>query len=209
MPESHMTRSLSTAELAVLGERVFCEDELTFTWLPVAAVPQGGALTRQNGRNESVLRALSMLEEHDESPAEDAERADFRRIEGKLDLVMELVAELVRERTGSSRAVRMRFSAEGVCWHAGRAEPAGTLLLTEWWLLPAWPVALRLHAEVTESRPEGNEFVVCARLVGVSDTVKDWLEKLVFRRHRRAIAQQRSTRGTDAATSAGSDLSAL
>ena len=65
--------------------------------------------------------------------------------------------------------------------------------------LPAWPVALRLHAQVTSVRSDGNGFIICARLLGVSDTVKDWLEKLVFRRHRRAIAQQRVTRTVTAA----------
>jgi hypothetical protein len=201
MPESDLSRGLAPEERAVLGERVFCEDDIPFAWAATPALPPRGALTRLNGRNESVLRALSMLEEHDESPAEDAERADFRRLEGKLDLAMELLAELVRDRIGATPSVRVRFSAEGVCWQATRAEAEGTLLFTDWWLLPAWPVALRLHAEVAGNRRSGDGWIVCARLVGQTDTVKDWLEKLVFRRHRRAIAQQRVTRAGDAAPS--------
>jgi hypothetical protein len=209
MPDSHMTRSLLASllpdERAVLGERVFCEDELAFNWSAIATLPPAGALTRLNGRNEAVLRALTMLEEHDESPAEDAERAEFHRLEGKINLVMELLAELVRERSVAANPVPMRFSAEGVCWAAPRECVPGTLLVTEWWVMPAWPVALRLYAEVASNRPAENGFVVCARLVGVSDTVKDWLEKLVFRRHRRAIAQQRITRAVDAAVSMSVD----
>lgn len=199
MTDLQLSRTLLPEERAVLGERVFCEDELAFKWAAIETLPPPGAMTRLNGRNEAVLRALTMLEEHDESPAEDAERAEFHRLEGKLNLVMELLSELVRDRSATASPVPMRFSAEGVCWEAQRREVPGTLLVTEWWVMPAWPVALRLHAQVSSIRPDGNGFIVCARLLGVSDTVKDWLEKLVFRRHRRAIAQQRITRTVDAA----------
>ncbi len=194
MPDTPASEPLSDGERAVLGQRVSCEDKLGLTWVRVEALPEPSALQRQNRRNESVLRSLTMLEEHDESQAEDAERAELHRLEGKLNLALELLAELVRERSQSSPSVFMRFSAEGLCWHSAEALEPGTLLLTEWFVLPAWPVALKLHARIESRQPQQQGYLLCARLEGQSDSAKDWLEKLVFRRHRRAIAQQRVTR---------------
>lgn len=196
MPHAHVpfASDLSQPERAVLGERVYCDDALGFHWTPAAQLPLPAELVRLNGRNEAVLRALAMLEEHDESTAEDNERAEFHRLEGKLNLVLELLSELVRHNRPGPPQVAMRFSAEGVCWQAPDACLEGTLLLTEWYLLPAWPVALSLHVRVHSSSPVADGFHLCAHIEGASDSTRDWLEKLVFRRHRRAVAQQRITR---------------
>jgi hypothetical protein len=200
MPDTAANRSLTEAESQVLGESLYCEDELSLSWALALDLPAPEVLNRQNHRNENVLRALTMLEEHDESQAEDAERADLYRLEGKLNLVLELVAELVRERAGGAEPVQMRFNAAGLCWSTDETFPKDTLLVTQWYLLPSWPVALQLYARVRSCRAAGDLNLVCAELEGVSTGVAEWLEKLVFRRHRRMVALQRTYRHTGAAT---------
>ncbi len=194
MPDSPINHTLSDAEQRVLGDSLYCEDELSLSWSLVLDLPGPQVLNRQNHRNESVLRALTMLEEHDESQADDTERADLYRLESKLNLMLELVAELVRERAGGVAPVQMRFNAAGLCWYTDEAFPQGTLLVTHWYLLPSWPVALQLYARVRSCRADGDLNLVCADLEGVSTGVAEWLEKLVFRRHRRAVALQRTYR---------------
>ncbi len=205
MTTSQPATPLTASQRAVLGDRIYCDDELGLVSIPVDTLPEPNALRRLNYRNESVLRAVTMLEEHDESPAEDAERAELHRLEGKLDLALELLAELVRDREPGAPVVTMRFSGEGLCWSSAERLEPGTLLLTEWFVLPAWPVALKLHARVEASESRDHDYLLCARLEGQSDTVRDWLDKLVFRRHRRAIAQQRVTRDPDAASADPAD----
>jgi hypothetical protein len=194
MVDSSLSSTLTNEERTVLGERVFCDDELGLTWSPVAELPAEPVLLRQNQRNENILRALSMLEEHDEMHVEDAERAELHRLEGKLNLAIELLAELLRDRSAALTPTSMRFNARGLCWNANDAPQVGALLLTQWYPLPAWPVSLQLHARVASVVAGDGHHRICARLEGLSAVVGDWLEKLVFRRHRRAIAQQRTHR---------------
>jgi hypothetical protein len=197
MSESPFSQPPTDAERAILGERLFCEDVLGFHWRREESLPLPAVLSRLSGRNEAVLRALTMLEEHDETTAEDHERAEFHRLEGKVNLVLELLSELVRRNHPGPAQWAMRFSADGVCWYAESEVRPGDLLLTDWYLLPAWPVALTLYARVVSCHGQGADRLVCASIEGASDTTRDWLEKLVFRRHRRAIAQQRVTRRGD------------
>lgn len=201
MSDAPFAHDVSDPERAVLGDGLHCDDALGFRWQAQDELPVASVMARVNARNEAVLRALAMLEEHDESAADDVERAEFHRLEGKVNLVLELLSELVRQQHPGPPQIAMRFSAEGVCWHATSAHREGDVLLTEWYLLPAWPVALTLYARVAHSRRAAGGHLVCARIEGASDSTRDWLEKLVFRRHRRAIAQQRVTRREDPAAS--------
>jgi hypothetical protein len=193
-PDDTAADRLTENERRVLGDRVFCVDRIGFSAVPVAEAPSALALGRVNQRNLAVLRSLAMLEEHDDKVTDDGERAELRRLEGKVDLLLELVSELVRERRPGGEPRVARFSAEGVCWTAPEAEFPGALLLTEWFLIASWPVSLKLHVRIDSSDKRDDGYRICGRLEGTNDTVKDWLEKLVFRRHRRAIAQRRVTR---------------
>jgi len=199
MPETPLAETLTPLELAALGTRVYCDDLIGFGW-QVAEAPASTQLwTRMNTRNDALLRALSMLEEQDEAHGDDTERLDVQRLEGKLNLILELLADLVRERNPGLTLHMVRFSAEGLCWRAQAALPADTLLLTDWYMQPAWPVALRIHARVLGCVPDGDQQLISARFEGVSEAVRDSLDKLVFRRHRRSVAQSRIIRSSEAA----------
>lgn len=187
-------QAVPETERRVLGDRVFCDDRIGFAAAALPEAPSAMALARVNQRNVAVLRSLAMLEEHDDAVSDDGERAELHRLEGKVDLLLELVSELVRERRPGSEPRVVRFSAEGVCWTGSEPEPVDALLLTEWFLVAAWPVSLKLHVRVASCERQADGHRLCGRLEGTNDIVKDWLEKLVFRRHRRAIAQRRITR---------------
>ena len=197
MPDAPLETALTPVEREALGARVYCDDLIGFAWSPVDESPGPQVRNRMNTRNDAILRALGMLEEQDESHADDLERAELKRLEGKLNLVLELLSELVRERAPGPGQHMVRFSAEGICWRAESPVVPGTCLLTEWYMQPAWPVALRMHVRTLACMPDGDRHLVCARLEGLSDVVRDWLDKLVFRRHRRLVAQKRVTRTAD------------
>ncbi len=182
----------TAAELAVLGDRIYCDDELGLAWRPVEQLPDEAVRARTNARNETVLRALAMLEERDASQQDDAERAELHRLEGKLDLVLELMSELVRERQGAVAPWSVRFNARGLCWDCDEAVPVvGALLAVDCYVLPPWPLPLRLYCRVAQVEAGARLSRVCAEIEGLNRAVTDWLGKLVFRRHRRTIAQRR------------------
>lgn len=184
----------TAAEVAVLGRQVFCDDELGLAWSVVESLPVAPFLARVNGRNEVVLRTLSLVEEHDETQAENAERAELHRLEAKLNLVLELLAELVMQRASPLPPRPLRFNSHGLCWVAEDAFELDALLRVECYVLPAWPVPLELYVRVRSIEPSDGRVRVCASIEGLSEGAATWLDKLVFRRHRRAIAQRR-TRG--------------
>lgn len=186
------SHAASAAELAVLGEQIHCEDELGLAWSGVEELPIAPVLARVNARNEVVLRTLSLVEEHDETQAEDAERAEIYRLEAKVNLALELLAELVSQRSSPLPPRSLRFNSRGLCWLADTPPEEGALLLIECYVLPAWPVPLKLYARVKSIEAAGSTHRVSAALEGLSEGAAAWLDKLVFRRHRRAIAQRRA-----------------
>lgn len=179
-------------EIAVLGRQVFCDDELGLAWSAASSLPAAPVLARLNARNEVVLRTLSLVEEHDETQAENAERAELHRLEAKVNLALELLAELVTQRTSPLPPRPLRFNSSGLCWLADEPLELDALLLVECYVLPAWPVPLKLYARVKSVEPVHGRHRICASLEALSEGAAIWLDKLVFRRHRRAIAQRRT-----------------
>jgi hypothetical protein len=185
--------ALSQSEFDVLGEHVFCDDEIGIDWRVLESMPDEQELARRNLHNEKVLRALALFEEHDQSPSDDAERAELHRLEGKIDLLLELVTVLVRDQQNGSRVRNARFNTRGLCWDTKRQPPAGALLDVDCFLLAQWPLPLKLCARVVDIVPARDEAQrVCSRIEGLGGAGRDWLGKLVFRRHRRSVAQQRA-----------------
>ena len=189
--------ALLPPEAEVLGERVFCDDELGLICTPIEHLPDAPVLARINARNEAVLRGLSMLEEHDQTSSDDGERAEFHRLEGKLDLALELIAALVRDRQGAAPVVPVRFNARGLCWESPDPVEAGALVAVECFVLPPWPLPITMHARIVHVDRIGETHRACGRIEGLSDGVREWLAKLVFRRHRRTIAQRRRLAARD------------
>lgn len=183
--------ALSQAEFDVLGEHVFCDDEIAIEWRVIDSLPEEPQLKRRDSQNERVLRALSLVEEHDETQSDAAERAEFHRLEGKVDLVLELLTVLVRSSQGSRDLHTARFNSRGLCWNAEQAPPEGALIDVDCYLLAQWPLPLKICARVVEAAARGDALRVCTRIEGMGHVSRDWFGKLVFRRHRRTIALQR------------------
>jgi len=184
--------ALSMAEFDVLGEHVFCDDQIGIEWREVDSLPDEPVLTRRDKRNEKILRAVALLEEHDQTSSDNAERAEMHRLEGKLDLVLELVTALVRERQGGAELCNARFNARGLCWDSPVELKTGLLIDVDLFVLPQWPLPLRFSARVVDGARSGDGWRICTRLEGLSHTSREWLGKLVFRRHRRTVALQRA-----------------
>lgn len=183
--------ALSPAEFDVLGEHVFCDDEIGLDWKNVEAMAEDPELSRRNENNERALRAMALAEEHDQTQSDDAERAEVQRLEGKVDLVLALVTALVREQQDRSIICNARFNARGLCWDSRTRVEPDSLLDIECYLLAQWPLPLKLYARVVDCVALGDEFRICTRIEGLSGSSRDWFGKMVFRRHRRMVAQRR------------------
>lgn len=167
--------------------------------LPVAwtsgPLPDAGEQARIRDNNLTLLRALNALEERPAESGEEGHSAEMRRLESRLDLALVLLGRLLREREAVPDPRELRMSAAGIAWTPGEPVPAvGATGVIEVYLTTHAPQPLSLPATIQASGDEaGNpgEFPREAVFEDPGDSVRDALEKLIFRYHRREVADHR------------------
>lgn len=143
----------------------------------------------RNERNDDLLRILSIV---DQSGIErNEEKPDFHqellRLETKLDLILELVGEVASKELGVPPRVPVKLSARGMAWRTDSPPPLNARVILSLYLQPGLPRPIVIAARVIAV--DGN--VVSTVFEGTSEAVEDGIDKLIFRHHRRAIAQAR------------------
>lgn len=142
-----------------------------------------------------VLATVAVLEEHAKPQAEEAGglEAEVARLHQKVQLLMEMVGGLVRAQLALPPPVPVRLTASGLRWQTPTPPPVGSQGLLELWLHPACPEPLRLPARVSAASAELPAQVE-AVFEGLPEALAETLEKLVFLRHRRELAEARQLR---------------
>jgi hypothetical protein len=173
-------------------EGLVCEEEMPLEWSVVEALPADAHLAALHVSNEALIRACESLEEV-HRPADEAPEVAYElaRIESKLNVVLELLGEWLKRQGDMPPVRQVRFNASGMEWTAPDGPPGGALVHVRVHLCSAFPKPLNLYGEVVD-REQGSDAVrTVVKLLGVSQSVADGLERMVFRRHRRAVAQAR------------------
>ena len=190
------------------GDTIILHDELAYADVlpvscrPLADDPAEDALAAWSERNLRLLQGCAALEEHAGGEKQDDDgpnAADLRRIDLKLNLLLDMLGHLVAASQARPPARPLRFNAHGAVWslRPGEAAPAGgTPVLVEIHLKPFMVEPLALAGVVlAEGEPAtAAGAVVHVRFEPLPETVADHIEKLVFRRHRRQIAGVRQGR---------------
>ncbi|QWT20573.1 PilZ domain-containing protein [Bacillus sp. NP157] len=149
------------------------------------------ALASINDRNASVLVAVAALMDRRIDTGEDdnALGQEVARLDAKLNVLMEIVNRLLLPQSALPPRLAVRFNALGAALPWDVLPPVGQ------------PVLLKIHFDacralplelpgIRESGPsDGKGFVA---FEGLSESVRDELERLVFRQHRRQVAEARA-----------------
>ncbi|WP_200178245.1 PilZ domain-containing protein [Ectothiorhodospira mobilis] len=169
-------------------------DRLPLRW-SVAEPPGDEGMARINEANESLLRVCASLDDTAPHTVEEAGELshELQRIESKLNVLVEMVGSLLHSQVQLPPAVSMCIASTGLAWECQEQVPPGTGLHLHWYLCPHFPRPLELFARSCAAPGEG----ITARFEGLSPQVEDGIQKMVFRRHRRSIAQSRARRRTD------------
>jgi len=181
-----------------MGPGVTYETILPLRCAVVAVVPGAAELAALNADNEDLLRTLSVLEEFppdltDEHPDVVHE---LRRIDFKLNLVLELVSQVLARELAVPERVRASISAAGMEWHtAGQAPAVRSYVALDLYMHPRYPRALRLLARVQAVHPDAQGTRVAVVFEQLSESVSDWLTRIVFVHHRRQVALARRGHG--------------
>lgn len=167
------------------------EGRLPVAFRAIADIPGPGSLSVCNERNEHTLRTGLLPSEPVEIEGNDEISQHLRRQEAKLDLLLDLVATLLARQGNSPETSQIKLSAGGVQWQDSELTFAvDDCVEVEVHMTPGIPQALKFYGKVISAQ----EGLCRARFYGVSQQVVDLLEKLIFRHHRRAVAQQRMDR---------------
>jgi hypothetical protein len=190
---------MNSTPLDPFAEGLSYEASLPFTWRALDAVPDAAHLAYWNEYNEVALRGMAALDEFtNQAPDEHGTQGhELSRLEFKLNLVLDLVGQLLAQQLILPEAVWIKIGARGVAWSCLDAPAVGTPVLLQIHLTPNYPRPLELPATVTQCAVQAVGAHCTAAFVGGSEPVRDWLEKLIFRHHRRSIAHTRAPRTGD------------
>lgn len=161
-------------------------------WLPVAIesladFPDDFDLARLNGANEWFLKAHFVLEEAQDFDEHDAVQLELRRLDMKLNLMIEMLGELLARESGLPASTAVRLTPRALVCESTAFRP-GDRVLVSLFINPLIPKPLRLPGQV-ESMEDGRVTVV---FQGLAQGAVEALEKLIFRHHRKTVAQSRS-----------------
>jgi hypothetical protein len=154
----------------------------------LSGAPQEHELARANEGNELLLRSVSALEEKIDVDENDELVLELRRQDMKLNLILDMIGTLLMQQQMIPAAREIQLSAGGLRLGV-TPNPANTQhCRIQLYIEPAIPKPLTLFGQCHPSTQAGMTDVVFS---GVSQIVTDNLDKYIFRRHRRRIAQAR------------------
>lgn len=171
------------------------EDDLAVAW---EAHPVKGeeALQRVNAEAARLMKAMAAMEEFSRDTSEEVSHLhqELHRLEGKLDLVLSIVANLSGQRLALPPSALVTVRASGLQWSQkpdDLALDSGAVGVVAVYLYPGIPLPVRLPAKVVDYG-DGTSGVMFTDLVA---EVRNALERHVFRHHRRAVARAAVARG--------------
>ena len=179
----------------IFGSTVSYEDSVPLAWQPRSDENEALSLLSLNVSNEETLRILLLL--NDATPMDSADEElrmpELQRIDLKINVVLDLLAQLITRAVPLPKAYPVRIAATGLEWRQAQPLSLGAQGLIEVHMDKKYPRPLRLAAQIGAIEKDAEEFKITAIYENISEVVKVLLEKVVFKRHRRHIAHARRT----------------
>ena len=171
------------------GEGLSYRDRLPLCWQPLEQLPSGMEAERLAESNTRVLTAVALLDEHSQLTEEPTQtELELHRIHHKLNLLLELLGSFIQLQAPRPPVRMLRMSWRGLSWEVGAGDPLpGAVGLVELHMNPVMPLPLRWPARIVSvSATE-----ICAEFAAVPEFCQMALERHVFKRHRREVAETR------------------
>lgn len=174
-----------------LGAPLAHEADLPLGWKRVAHLPTPPRLAALQESNAELLRVIAALEEHaPELSDEDAAVAhELRRLDFKLDVLLGLIAQLYLRNSDLPPSSAVRLTGQAIEWQAGEPPARGSDVQIEIYLNERYPRPLILFARVDDV----SEGKAKATFHDPGGAVQDGLDKIIFRHHRRHVANARKS----------------
>lgn len=165
------------------------EVNLPLSWEPLTGVSPAEVADWMHS-DAALLHALATMETTVSDPEGEmtgAQGKTLERLEAKLDLTLDLLAKLMFKSAPHPPSASVTLSAVAIEWQTPRPPAVGDNILIKLYLKPTLPLPVSLPARVIGVEAGEYESRVGAEFVSLSEEVQDWMERTVFRYHRRAI----------------------
>lgn len=192
--------SISDESRQPLATGLVYEDRLPLGFTLVDGLPTAWELGDINDSNESFLRLFAILEESRPAKQDMDESMmdlhhELTRLDLKINLLLEFVAQALNRKLTLPARVKLRLGPQGLEWQCNQPPPSDSIVRLDLYLFPRYPRPINLFGSVVNVVNEGQESSeVTVAFRGVSESVQDWMEKIIFRFHRRSVASRRLKR---------------
>jgi len=165
-------------------------DNISIAWNPVDYQPDEAHLALVNESNDSFLRAVSAIGEFSrEIPEEDPGISqEIARLDLKVNLLLDLVGQLIYKQLNIPEKSRVTVSGNEIEWQASDTPEPGLTVFVQAYIQHGTPKPLCFYGKVVSSQEDHDSGRARVRYVGLCGSAQSWLEKLIFRHHRREIA---------------------
>ena len=181
------------------GQGLIYEDSLPMQWR--ASDSETSVLDRAklDGKNEEVLRFIEVLDEHpNESSSEHSSlNQELLKVEIKFDLLLSLVNQLLGVYFPLPTPVRVRLTPDGIQWISDATITPDSQGLVEIYLSNRCPRPLVFPSRVKHSEKDGQRYRITAQFTDMGEPIRERLEKMIFRHHRRMVAMIRRKHSPD------------
>ena len=166
--------------------------EMPLAWQP-GPLPADTVLQEWMHTNVVLLHALATMEaqapERENEHGNDMERK-LERVEVKLDLALDLLSRLLTQHSPKPDACTVTLSASVIEWVSQGTPPPGNIVISLF-INPRLAQPLRLPASIRNTTSVAGGTRIVAEFTHLSEEAQEWLERTVFRNHRRFIQSRR------------------
>ena len=177
---------------------LYYESNISLVCQLVDSLPGDNEQVKINEDNSRFLKALAALNEGAPEAGEELPQtaAELQRLDLKLNLLLEMVGQLLASQRTLPAPTKVSLGHMGIEWVAQDCPPPGAQVCIEVYLSNELPSPLTFHGVAVLADAEGGSASaskrVQVRFVGLNAALQDDLEKFIFRRHRRSIAQRQA-----------------
>lgn len=193
--ENHVSFTTMNAENTdQLGAGLVYEDTVPMRWKEVGKEIQPSQLIRINESNEEILRFISVLDEYRSESSNETHGSslgDMTRIEYKMNLILDLVSQILVHHVDMPHTVPIRMNATGILWKCEAPLNPGQYVLLDIYFYQKYPRPIVLPGKIQSVEKAGDGYNTWVSFEDINDTVRRWLDKLIFRQHRRGVAHAR------------------
>lgn len=183
---------MQDATWQAFSERVTYEDGLHASCVALHEPIGELQLAAMRERNLSVLATLSVFGERriDAQDEENAVVQELQRLDGKINVLMAMLDQLLRRDAELPPRQDIRFNAIGAVLPRGMWPAGQSHALVRFHFDGCLALPLELPARLEQERDQDHTFVAFEFL---DDLSGDAIERLVFRHHRRKVAGRKLT----------------